>query len=137
MAAALGSSLPAPADATTAAPAVVTVAAAAVATAVAAAAATAVATVAAAQVSDDLEDPLDTVLASALEGINLALSMDKPLGFSAMCPISREPEIQGEPPHVISLSSPLSKGEHHSTVSLVTFLGNISSFMDMLLAPRI
>ena len=87
MAAALGSSLSAPADATVAA-AAATVAAAAVATAVAAAATTkvaavttVVATAAAAPVEDDPEDPMDAVLASALEGINLALSMDNPLGF--------------------------------------------------------
>ena len=96
MVAALGSSLPvvtaiAAATATTAT-------AAAVATAVAAAAATAVATVAAALVQDDPEDPVDAVIASALEGINLALSMDNPLSFSVMSPVSQEPEIQGEPP---------------------------------------
>ena len=78
MAAALGSPLPSPAEA--------------------AAATTTVAIAAAAAVEDDLEDPMDAVLALALEGINLALSMDNPLGFSAMSPVSREPEIQGEPP---------------------------------------
>ena len=62
MAAALGSSLSALIDATAAA---TTEAAAAVTTAAAAAA----------PIEDDLEDPLDVVLASALEGINLALSM--------------------------------------------------------------
>ena len=51
---------------------------------------------------------MDDVLSSALEGINLALSMDNPLSFSTMSPISREPEIQGEPPQVSVLSSPLS-----------------------------
>ena len=100
MVAALGSSLPAPADATTAA---------AVTTAKAAAAATAVATAAAAPIQDDPEDPVDAVIASALEGINLALTMDNPLGFSIMSPVSRESEIQGEPPQVITLNSPLMK----------------------------
>ena len=75
---------------------------------------------------------MDEAIASAQEGNNLALSMDNPLDFLAMSPISREPEIQEEPLQVISLSSSLSKGEHHSTVSPVTSLGNISSFMDML-----
>ena len=122
-AAALGSSLPAPADATAAATTTTTTTAAAAATAVAAAtttvavattiaevaaAATAVATVVAAPVEDDLEDPLDAVLALALEGINLVFSMDNPLGFTAMSHVSREPEIQGEPPQVSVLSSPLS-----------------------------
>ena len=79
---------------------------------------------------------MDEAIASALEGINLALSMDNPLGFSTMSPISREPEIQGEPPQVISLSSPLSKGEHPSTVSLVTSPGNINSFIDMLFGSK-
>ena len=62
--------------------------------------------------------------------------MDNPLGFPTMRPISREPEIQGEPPQVISLNSPLSKGEHPSTVSLVTSSGNISSFMDILFGSK-
>ena len=75
---------------------------------------------------------MDEVIASALEVINLALSMDNPLGFLAMSPVSREPEIQGEPPQVITLNSPLSQGESHSKVSPVTSPGNISSFMDML-----
>ena len=56
--------------------------------------ATSVATaVAAAPVQDDPEDPMDEAIASALEGINLALSMDNPLGFPVMSPVSREPEI--------------------------------------------
>ena len=71
MAASLGSSLPAPADAT------IVVATTAVAAAVI--------------VQDDLEDLVDAVIASALEGINLALSIDNPLGFPAMSPVSREP----------------------------------------------
>ena len=83
MATTLGSSLPTPADATTAA----------VTTTTAAATAVVATTVAAAVVEDDLEDPMDVVLASALEGINLALSMDNPLGFSAMSPISQNLEI--------------------------------------------
>ena len=62
--------------------------------------------------------------------------MDDPLGFSAMSPISREPEIQGELLLVISLSSPLNKGEHPSTVSLVTSPGNINSFVDMLFGSK-
>ena len=104
MAVALRSSLPTLADATTAATATETTTT----TTTAAAAAIAVAPAAAALVQDDPEDPMDAVIASALEGINLALSMDNPLGFSAMSPVSREPEIQGEPPQVISISSPLS-----------------------------
>ena len=136
MVAILGSSLPAPADATTAetaaettttttttitttttvaattttavaAATTTTVTAATAATAEAAAAVTTVATAVAAPVQDDPKDPVDTIIASALEGINLALSMDNPLDFSAMSPVSREPEIQGEPPQVIPLSSPL------------------------------
>ena len=79
---------------------------------------------------------MDAVITSALEGINLALSMDNPLSFLAMSPVSRELEIQGEPPQAISLSSPLSKGEHHSTVSPVTSPGNISNFMDMLFGSK-
>ena len=126
MAAALGSSLPAPADATTAA---------AVTTKVVAAATT-VATTAAAAVEDDLEDPMDDVLASALEGINLALSMDNPLGFLAMSPVSQESEIQGEPPQVSVLNSPLSQGERHSRVSPMASLGHISSYMDMLFGSK-
>ena len=98
MAAALGSSLPTPTDATTTAVTKTTAAAVAVATATAAAAATAVATTAVAPVLDDLEDPVDEVIASALEGINLVLFMDNPLGFPAMSPVSRESEIQREPP---------------------------------------
>ena len=113
MAAALGSSLPAPTDATTAvtttattttavaAATTIAVAAATTTTAVAAAAtaeAAAAATATAAPVQDDPEDLVDAVIASALEGINLALSMDNPLGFLAMSPIFREPKIQGEPP---------------------------------------
>ena len=145
MAAALGSSLPAPADATTAATvaetatttaAVVTTAVAtttittvvaaatttvATAVATAEAAATAVATTAATPVQDDPKDPVDDVITLALEGINLALSMDNPLGFPAMSPVSREPEIQGEPPQVFSVSSPLSQGEQYSIISLVAF----------------
>ena len=94
MAAALRSSLPTPADATTAAIAVeTTTTTAAAATAEAAAAATAVASAVAAPVQDDPEDPVDAVIASALEGINLALTMDNPLGFLTMSPISWEPEI--------------------------------------------
>ena len=89
MATALGSSLPTPVDATTAATAVVTTAAAAaVATAVAVAAATTEAAAAAAPVQDDPKDPVDAVIASALEGINLALFMDNPLSFPAMSPVS-------------------------------------------------
>ena len=146
MAAALGSSLPAPADATTAETAAVTTTSAtvaAVATAVAAAAATeaaaaatAGATAAAATVKDDLEDPMDVVIASALEGINLALSMDNPLGFSAMSPVSRESEIQGEPPQVSILSSPLSQGERHSRVSPMASPTHVSSYMDMLFGSK-
>ena len=79
---------------------------------------------------------MDAVIASALEGINLALTMDNPLGFPAMSHISREPEIQGEPPQVITLNSPLSQGESHSKVSPITSPGNISSFMDMLFGSK-
>ena len=143
MAAALGSSLPAPADATTAAAEEET-AAAAVAAAVAAAAATeaaaattTVATAAAAAIEDDLEDPMDVVLASALEGINLALSIDNSLGFSAMSLVSRELEIQGEPPQVSVLSSPLSQGEPHSRVSPMPSPAHISSYMEMLFDSKI
>ena len=107
-----------------------------VAAATATAEAAAATTIVAAPVQDDPEDPVDVVIASALEGINLALSMDNLLGFSAMSPLSRTPEIQGEPPQVISLSSPLSKGELRSTVSLITSSGNISSFMDMLFGSK-
>ena len=136
MAAALGSSLPAPTDATTAAvTTTTTTTAAAIATAVAAATTT-VATAAAAPVEDDLEDPMDAVLASALEGINLALSMDNPLGFSTMIPISWELEIQGEPPQVSVLNSPLSQGEQHSRVSPMPSPAHISSYMDMLFGSK-
>ena len=79
---------------------------------------------------------MDEAVTSALKGISLAISMDNPLGFLAMSLISDEPETQGEPPQVISLSSPLSQGEYHSRVSPVTFLGNISSFMDMLFGSK-
>ena len=95
MAAALGSSLPAPTDVTTAAPVTATEAAAAV-----------TAAAAAAPFEDHLADPVDVVLVSTLEGIKLAFSMDDPLGFTAMSPISRESETQGEPPQVCVLSSP-------------------------------
>ena len=136
MAAALGSSLPALADATAAAAAEEAAAAAVAAAVVTVATATAVATAAAALIEDDLEDPLDAVLASALEDINLALSMDNPFDFPAMSPVSREPEIQGEPPQVSVLSSPLSQGEQYSRVSLLSSPTHISSYMDMLLTPR-
>ena len=75
---------------------------------------------------------MDVVIASALEGINLALFMDNPLGFPAMSPVSWESEFQGEPPQVSVLSSPLSQGEQHSRVSPMASLGHISSYMDML-----
>ena len=76
MAVALGSSLPTPADATTAATTAETTTRIAAATAATilsvavttAVAAIAVATAAVAPIEDDLEDPLDVVLASALEG---------------------------------------------------------------------
>ena len=113
MAAALGSSPPAPADATTA-----------------------VAAIAAASVQADPEDQVDGAIASALEGINLALSMDNLLGFSVMSSVSRESEIQGEPPQVTSLSSPLSQGEQPSTISVVASSVNISSYMDMLFGSK-
>ena len=45
---------------------------------------------AAAPLEGDLEDPLDAVLVSALEGIKLAFSMDNPLRFPTMSPVSRE-----------------------------------------------
>ena len=57
-----------------------------------------------APVEAESEDQVDEVIASALEGISLALSMDDPLGFSNI----RELEIQGEPPQVSSVSSSLS-----------------------------
>ena len=79
---------------------------------------------------------MDAVLASALEGINLALSMDNPLGFLAMSPVSRESEIQGEPPQVSVLSSPLSQGEQHSRVSPMPSPAHISSYMDMLFGSK-
>ena len=96
MVAALGSAPPAPAAVVEAAPAP--------APATEAAAAALVEAV-------ELEDQVDEIIASAVEGINLALSMDDPLGFLVMSPVSREPEIQGEPPQVSSISSPLSQGE--------------------------
>ena len=130
MAAALESSLPALADATTAAEET------AAAATEAAAAATVVATAAAAAVEDDLEDPIDDVLASTLEGINLALSMDNPLGFPAISPISRESETQGEPPQVSVLSSPLSQGEQPSRVSPMASPAHVNSYMDMLFGSK-
>ena len=102
----------------------------------AAAASSTTASVVAAAATTEAEDQVDEAIASALEGISLALSMDNPLGFMAMSPVSRESKIQGEPPQVTSLSSPLSKGEHPSTVSPVTSLGNISSYMDMLFSSK-
>ena len=44
------------------------------------------------------EDQVDEAIALALKGISLTLSMDNPLGFSAMSPVSWESETQGEPP---------------------------------------
>ena len=100
------------------------------------AATTAVATAAVALVEDDLEDPMDVILASSLEGINLALSIDNPLGFLAMSPVSQESEIQGEPPQVSVLSSPLSQGEQHSRVSPMPSPAHISIYMDMLFGSK-
>ena len=92
MVAALGSSLPSPIDATT-------VASAAAAVVEAAPVPTTEAVIAPAVVEAvEPEDQVDEAIASALEGISLALSMVDPLGFSTMCPVSWEPEIQGEPP---------------------------------------
>ena len=62
--------------------------------------------------------------------------MDNPLGFLAMSPVSREPEIQEEPPQVSVLSSPLSQGERRSRVSPMASLGHISSYMDMLFGSK-
>ena len=101
MAAALGSSLPAPADATTAAPETTAAAVA--------------------PFEDHLADPVDVVLVSTLEGIKLAFSMDDPLGFTAMSPVSRESETQGE---------------QHSRASPVASPAHVSSYMDMLFGSK-
>ena len=85
---------------------------------------------------DDPEDPMDAVLASALEGIKLAFSMDNPLGFPAMSPVSRESETQGEPPQVSVLSSPLSQGEQPSRVSPMASPAHVSSYIDMLFGSK-
>ena len=79
---------------------------------------------------------MDQVITSTLEGISLALSMDDPLGFTAMNPISQKPEIQGEPPQVSSVSSPVNQGEQPSTVSPLASPINISSYMDMLVGSK-
>ena len=117
MAAALGSSLLVPADAIIAATAAET-------------------TTATAPFEDDLEDPVDAVLVSTLEGIKLAFSMDDPLGFTAMSPVSWESETQGEPPQVSVLSSPLSQGEQPSEVSPMASPAHVSSYMDMLFGSK-
>ena len=101
-------------------------------------AATTIAIAVAAPVQDDPEDLVDVVIASALEGINLALSMDNPLGFLAMSPISRELEIQGDSPQVSIAASLISQGELHSSHDTPTAspLGNVSSYMKILFGSK-
>ena len=85
---------------------------------------------------EEPEVHIDEAIASALEGISLAILMINPLSFLAMSPISRESEIQGEPPQVSVLSSPLSQGEQHSRVSPMASPAHVSSYMDMLFGSK-
>ena len=77
---------------------------------------------------------INEAVASALEGISLAIFMDNPLGFSTMSHISHELETQGEPPQASTVASPISQGEFHSNhaTPAASPPDNVSSYMDML-----
>ena len=81
---------------------------------------------------------MDEAIASALTGISLALSMDNPLGFSAMSHISHELETQGEPPQVFTGESPISQGELHSShvTPIASPPGNVNSYMEMFFGSK-
>ena len=83
---------------------------------------------------EEPEVHIDEVVASALEGISLAISMDNPLGFPTMSPVSHKLETQGEPPQFFTTGSPLSQGELHSShATLATSPpSNVNSYMEIL-----
>ena len=87
---------------------------------------------------EELEVHMDEAVASALEGISLAKSMDNPLEFLTMSPISHEPETQGEPPQVSTIASPISQGELHSShaTPATSPPSNVSFYMEMLFCSK-
>ena len=87
---------------------------------------------------EEIEVHIDEAVASALEGISLALSMDNPLEFLAMRLVSHEPETQGEPPQFSTAGSSFSQGEFHSShlSPAASLLGNVSSYMEMLFGSK-
>ena len=87
---------------------------------------------------EEPEVHIDEAVASALEDISLAISMDNPLGFLAMSSVSHELETQGEPPQVSTAASPISQGDLHSShaTPATSPPSNVISYMEMLFGSK-
>ena len=85
---------------------------------------------------EEPEVNIDKIVASALEGINLVISMENSLGFPTMRPIFLKLETQGEPPQASTAISPISQGEPSSRVSPMASPAHMSSYMDMLFGSK-